>query len=382
MMDQNSLPNLSREKQKELLELAQQQAEQLDQMQQEQENLLLKNSELEQELQRALEKNVKLNRSDLLLKEVERRREHAISIEVQVSEREKEVKRQNQIAKRKVEAAEAERDRALRQTAEDRAAAAQERRAAAKYKEEQKEIKEKELLLIDKAADKKIEAEKARLQEENANAKAATEKRYKQKFIAQESVHYVIYLFCAVWCIVQAVFSVKVRADISQIFSWIAKYAVASWGWILSGSNWVASVTNGISNSTVATILYWIIAILIAILLAAILWIVVMVGPIYLLYLYFSSDYFDKFNKRFMVVTGVLWIVASASMPELTANLFLIWILLQGLPQIIKLIAHWISQKWSYDKEQVIDHIKAGLIIIGGIFLVIMLTHFLYGWWW
>ena len=83
-----------------------------------------------------------------------------------------------------------------------------------------------------------------------------------------------------------------------------------------------------------------------------------------------------------MVVTGVLWIVASASMPELTANLFLIWILLQGLPQIIKLIAHWISQKWSYDKEQVIDHIKAGLIIIGGIFLVIMLTHFLYGWWW
>lgn len=380
MQDQNNLPNLSREEQQLLMTELNQSITDLEEKKKQMARLSSMNSELKQQLQSALEKNEKLNNSDLQLKEAERRRKHAIDIEVQVSEREEEIKRKIKAAKSRIKEAEEARDRALSQTAKDRAAAAQERREAAKYKEEQKKIKDNELLLIDKAADKKIEAEKARLQEENARAKADTEKRYKQKFIAQESVHYAIYLFCTVWCIIQAVFSVKARADISQIFSWIAKYAVASLGWILSGSNWVASVTNGISNSTVAAILYWIIAILIAVLLAAILWIVVMVGPIYLLYLYFCSDYFDKFNKRFMVVTGVLWIVASASMPELTANLFLIWILLQGLPQIIKLIAHWISQKWSYDKEQVIDHIKAGLIIIGGIFLVIMLTHFLYGW--
>lgn len=285
-------------------------------------------------------------------------------------------------ANRKVEAAREERDRALSQTARDRKAAAEERRSAERYKAEQEQLKRDELKLIDQSADEKIKAEKARLQRDNEISKAKAEKRYKDHYKAQEIQHYAIYIFCAAWCVIQAVFSPKVIADISQIVSWIAKYAVTAWGWIISWSNGVASLTSGISNETVATVLYWVVGILIGILLAAVFYVVVMIGPIYVSWLYFISEYFDKFNKRFMVVTGVIWIVASSLMPELSANYFLIWIAAQILIVILKGIEKWYCNKSGYEQEEINRHIISVLIIVGGIAFVVLLTHFLYGWWW
>lgn len=375
MPDQNSLPDLSREEQKELLALAQEQSDQIDQLMSKVESQSSTISDLEQELQKALEKNEKLNNSDLLLKKAEKLNQDAQEVKTSASKAVDE-------ANRKVKRANEERDRALSQTARDRAAAAEERRSAERYKEEQEQLKRDELKLIDQSADEKIKAEKARLQRDNEISKAKAEKRYKDHYKAQEIQHHAIYIFCAAWCVIQAVFSPKVIADISQIVSWIAKYAVTAWGWITSWSQGVASLTSGISNATVATVLYWVVGILIGILLAAVFYVVVMIGPIYVSWLYFASEYFDKFNKRFMVVTGVIWIVASSLMPGLSANFFLIWIAAQILIVILKGIEKWYCNKSGYEQEEINRHIISVLIIVGGIAFVVLLTHFLYGWWW
>ena len=279
-------------------------------------------------------------------------------------------------ANRKVRYAEEERDRALRQTSRDRAAAAEELRSAERYKAEQEQLKRDELKLIDQSADEKIKAEKARLQTDNELSKTKTEKHYKAEYAAKETQHFAMFLFCAAWCVIQAVFSPKVIEDISQVVSWIAKYAVSAWGWILSWSSGAASITNGISNTTVATILYWVVYGLIWLLSAALLYVVVMGGTVLVSWLYLSSDHFDRYNKRFMAYTGILWIVASSAMPELSVNLFLIWIGLQLLTAILKGIEAWYTGKeyweqerfWTFVKEKILPF----LIIIGGIIAVIL----------
>ena len=180
-----------------------------------------------------------------------------------------------------------------------------------------------------------------------------------------------MFLFCTVWCVIQAVFTPKVTEDISQVISWIAKYAVSAWGWILSWSDGAASITNGISNTTVATVLYWVVGVLVGVILGILLYVVVMVGPIYVSWLYFASKHFDRYNKRFMAYTGVLWIVASYAMPEIPVNIFLIWIGLQLLTAILKGIEAWYTNKEYYEREQlwttVREKILPPLIIIAGV---------------
>lgn len=363
MPDQNSLPDLSREEQKELLALAQEQSDQIDQLMSKVESQSSTISDLEQELQKALEKNEKLNNSDLLLKKAEKLNQDAQEVKTSASKAVDE-------ANRKVKLAEEERDRALRQTSRDRAAAAEERRSAERYKAEQEQLKRDELKLIDQSAEEKIKAEKARLQRDNELSKDKTEKHYKAEYAAKETQHFAMFLFCTVWCVIQAVFTPKVTEDISQVISWISKYAVSAWGWILSWSDGAASITNGISNTTAATVLYWVVGVLVGTILGILLYVVVMVGPIYVSWLYFASKRFDLYNKRFMAYTGVLWIVASYAMPGLPVNLFLIWIGLQLLTAILKGIEAWYGDKDYWEKEKIWNFVREKIlppvIIVGG----------------
>lgn len=363
MPDQNNLPDLSREEQQDLLDLATEQADQIDQLQQKLESQLSINSELEQELQKALEKNEKLNNSDLLLRKAEKLNQSAQEVKTSASKAVDE-------ANRRAEYAEAERDRALKQSSRDRAAAAEERRSAERYKAEQEQLKRDELKLIDQSAEEKIKAEKARLQRDNELSKDKTEKHYKAEYAAKETQHFAMFLFCTVWCVIQAVFTPKVIEDISQVISWIAKYAVSAWGWILSWSDGAASITNGISNTTAATVLYWVVGVLVGTILGILLYVVVMVGPIYVSWLYFASKRFDLYNKRFMAYTGVLWIVASYAMPGLPVNLFLIWIGLQLLTAILKGIEAWYGDKDYWEKEKIWNFVREKIlppvIIVGG----------------
>lgn len=273
-------------------------------------------------------------------------------------------------ANRKVKLAEEERDRVLRQTSRDRAAAAEERRSAEQYKAEQEQLKRDELKLIDQSADEKIKAEKARLQRDNELSKDKTEKHYKAEYAAKETQHFAMFLFCTVWCVIQAVFTPKVTEDISQVVSWIAQYAVSAWGWILSWSAGAAAVTNNIANTTVATILYWVVYGLIWLLSAVLLYVVIMGGTVFVSWLYLSNDHFDQYNKRFMAYTGVLWIVSSYAMPELPVNLFLIWIGLQLLTAILKGIEAWYGDKDYWEKEKIWNFVREKIlppvIIVGG----------------
>lgn len=363
MPDQNSLPDLSREEQKELLALAQEQSDQIDQLMSKVESQSSTISDLEQELQKALEKNEKLNNSDLLLKKAEKLNQDAQEVKTSASKAIDE-------ANRKVKLAEEERDRVLRQTSRDRAAAAEERRSAEQYKAEQEQLKRDELKLIDQSADEKIKAEKARLQRDNELSKDKTEKHYKAEYAAKETQHFAMFLFCTVWCVIQAVFTPKVTEDISQVVSWIAQYAVSAWGWILSWSAGAAAVTNNIANTTVATILYWVVYGLIWLLSAVLLYVVIMGGTVFVSWLYLSNDHFDQYNKRFMAYTGVLWIVSSYAMPELPVNLFLIWIGLQLLTAILKGIEAWYGDKDYWEKEKIWNFVREKIlppvIIVGG----------------
>ena len=96
----------------------------------------------------------------------------------------------------------------------------------------------------------------------------------------------------------------------------------------------------------------------------------VMVGPIYVSWLYFASKHFDRYNKRFMAYTGVLWIVASYAMPEIPVNLFLVWIGLQLLTAILKGIEAWYGDKDYWEKEKIWNFVREKIlppvIIVGG----------------
>ena len=355
MSDRNDLPSLSPEEQQQLLSLAEEQQSQIQE-------LSSMNSELAQELQKVLEKNEKLNRSDLELKKATQKLQEAEKLKSQAED----IQAQSS---KKVKQAERERDEAKQSELNawaasegDRYAAKRERKEAERLRKQAEELLKNREEEIRKAGEERVkqEIDQLHLEEKqqaahSARVLKAQETAFEIKYAAQYGQHHLIYLFCAAWCVIQAVCSPKVVADISQVFSWLAKYATMAWGWILSWSKDAASVTNGISNTTLATVLYWVVYVFIWFLAFILLYGLAFGAPTFGLLLYFGSDLFDQYNKRMMVVTGILWIAASTAFPEVKYNLFLFWVGFQLIPLALKKIESWFSAK---DRDEKVNLIK------------------------
>ena len=273
----------------------------------------------------------------------------------------------------------------------DNNAAAKARREGEGFRDEQQRLLREEQAEIDKLAEQKIADTKASLSaskqreissiEYECQAKIKKHKNYyASEYAGKETWHILVFIFCIVWLVIQALSSNYFRHEAIEMGTWIKDYAVAAFYTLDGWGNGAANITSGISNEIVATILYWIIYVIVAIL-GLLLWYGV---PLAVIgggsFLYLKSEGFDKANRWIMIGSGILFVAMSSEMfYEPPLNLLLLWLIVQVAVPLIRyiilpLIGAGIGKVQNMDadeKRNFYCNILMVVVVIGGFFLII-----------
>jgi hypothetical protein len=218
------------------------------------------------------------------------------------------------------------------------------------YRDEHQRILREQKSEVDKLAEKKIADKIESLKRSKASevsqifdsCKTSVEKHkayYASEYAAKEVWHLVVFSFCIVWLIIQAISSNHFRNEVVVFGNWIKDYAVGSFDNVSSWTVVSANITSGISNDIIALLLYWIIYILIGILSILLFYGVPLVIICGGSFIYLKSKLFDKANRWIMIGTGILFVAMSSEMfyaPKI--NLLLLWLLIQMVVSPIRFI--------------------------------------------
>lgn len=292
---------------------------------------------------------------------------------------------------RKVRAANDRADEIEKRCARDNAAASKARKEAEDFRAEQQRLLKEEKSEIDSLAEKKVADTKAslKLAKEHeisvikSDCKATIKKHknyYQTEYAAKETWHIMAFTFCIVWLILQALSSNYFRHEALEMGTWIKDYAVYAGTTLAEWTEGAANITSGISNEIAATILYWIVFVIVGILLIAFFYgvplAVIFGGSI----LYLKSDGFDKANRWIMVGSGILFVaMASEMFYQPPINLLLLWLIVQvAIPLlryiIIPLIGAGISKLHNMDEDEKRNfycNIMMVVVVIAGFFFII-----------
>lgn len=250
----------------------------------------------------------------------------------------------------KVKSANERIDETEKRFAKDNATASKYRREAEDFRAEQQRLLREKQYEIDKLAEQKVSDMQASLKSAKehevsvikSECKASIEKHkslYKIEYAAKETWHVLVFTFCIVWLIIQALSSNYFRYESVELGIWIKDYVV---GTSLNISEWTegaAKITFCISNEIAFTILHWLIFIIVGILLITLFYVI----PLSIIFggslLYLRSEFFDKINKWIMVGSGILFIAMSSEMfYQPSINLLFLWIILQAAIPLLRYI--------------------------------------------
>lgn len=270
---------------------------------------------------------------------------------------------------RKVRAANDRADETEKRCARDNAAASKARHEAEDFRDEQQRLLREEQSEIDKLAEKKIADTKSSLKASKehevsvikADCKSTIAKHrnyYKSEYAAKETWHILVFTFCILWLVLQALSSNYFRHEAVQMGIWIKDYVVDAGITLSEWTEGAANITSGISNEIASTILYWVVFVIVGLLLIALFYGV----PLFAIFggsiLYLKSKSFDKANRWIMIGSGILFVaMASEMFYKPPINLLLLWMIVQvSIPLlrfiIIPLICAGISKVQNMDSDE------------------------------
>ena len=269
-----------------------------------------------------------------------------------------------QAAIKRAEDAELDRDRKIEECEarckKDNDAAARARSEAEKLQAERQKLLNDEKGKINDAADRKIRDYLYQMQEREERYTDDTETYYKCQYFFKEAWYVVCFVFCVLWLVIMAVTNKYLGSCYKEIWNTITGYFIDRWNTTYMWSVAAGGIFSGLSNHVVATILYYLITIVVGILLMAIFYGL----PVILIFIifkeYFFGEAFDKFARWIMVGTGIFVVALSSERQELMPhNLVWWWIAVQvALPVtryiVIPLIKYLIEQHndMSYEAKQ------------------------------
>ncbi len=239
--------------------------------------------------------------------------------------------------RRKVAEANRRSDEVIQQYADNNKLALEARLEAESYKLEQQNMLDSIKVEIDIAAKKKVSSAVLQLTEDNELSKEKYKKYYIAKYVAQEAWHVLIFTFCIVWCIIQALSSNYFRGYVVKIITLIMVYINDRFVNINSLTLAIANITNEIPIHTVSVILYWIVYILVGLILLILFYLVppaIIIGGCYM---YLKSEFFDLINQWIMIGSSILLISFTSEMvytPPI--NLLVVWFILQGVAPLLR----------------------------------------------
>lgn len=269
--------------------------------------------------------------------------------------------------------------------------AAKARKDGEAFRDEHKRLLREQKEEVDKLAEQKISNKVASLKASKESevhqilndCKAAIQKHknyYASEYAAKEMWHFLIFTFCIVWLVIQAISSDYFRNEVVVFGNWIRYYVVDNFGTVSSWTVSSANITNGISNEIVANMLYWILYGIVGTLSILLFYgvpVVVIIGGGFL---YLKSELFDKVNRWIMIGTGILFVAMSSEMiysPKI--NLLLLWLLIQIIVPlnrfvIIPLIGI-IFDKWksmdSDERRNLGGNIMMVVLVIAGFIFIV-----------
>ena len=309
------------------------------------------------------------------------------------NQKEAEIRESNLIAdcNQKVYEANERADEIQRRCSRDNDAAAKARKNGEAFRDEHKRILREQTDEVNKLAEQKIADTVASLKESKAleirhiqsNCKSSIQKHkkyYASEYVAKELWHCMIFVFCIVWLVIQALSSNYFRSEAVVFGTWVKTYVLDSFDTVSSWATISANLSNGINHEIVATALYWIILALVGLLSILLFYgvpVVVILGGGFV---YLKSKLFDKANRWVMIGSGILFIAMSSEMfytPKM--NLLLLWFLIQfALPLIRYIIIPLIGclfDKWnnmdSDERRNLGCNIMMVLLVIAGFIFIL-----------
>ncbi|GEM_PF-3957724 len=218
---------------------------------------------------------------------------------------------------------------------------------AENYQNQQWKLLKDEEAKISESAEKKIADLKASLeatfdrkireQEQSyATKKDRVKLYYRNRYAVMETFHVACFGFCIVWLVIQACGSSNLLDD--SICHWIGNYCTARAGNIEEVAGQLGSIALSITNGMVRSVCYWILYILSGAIMAVLFYGVPIVVALYGGYKYFQSKYFDKVSRWLMVASGITMIVIAANAIGIRWNVFISWIITQGLISVIRFL--------------------------------------------
>ena len=256
---------------------------------------------------------------------------------------------------------------------------------AENYQNQQWKLLKDEEAKISKSAEKKIADLKASLeatfdrkireQEQSyATKKDRVKLYYRNRYAVMETFHVICFGFCIVWLVIQACGSSNLLDDFASICHWIGNYCTARAGNIEDMAGQLGSIALSISNGLLRSICYWILSILSGTIMAVLFYGVPIVAALYGGYKYSRSKYFDKVSRWLMVASGIAMIVISANEIGIRWNIFILWIITQGLIAVIRfLIVPFVGSFFEGWKDMDADK-KKDIAIVVMIEVIIMVV--------
>lgn len=291
----------------------------------------------------------------------------------------------------KLKAANERADEIEHRCSRDNNAAAIARKEAESFKDEHERILREQKNEVDKLAKQKISKTVATLKVSKENevhqilndCKSSIRKHkkyYTSEYAIKEMWHLLVFSFCIVWLVIQAISSNYFRHEAVVLGNWVKEYVVDNWGLISVWSVSSANITNGISNEIVATMLYWILYAIVGLLSILLFYgvpVVIIIGGSFI---YLKSELFDKANRWIMIGSGILFVAMSSEMfyaPKI--NLLLLFLLVQvAVPMIRFLIIPLLGNffdKWnrmdSDERRNLGSNIMMIIIMIAGFIFIL-----------
>ena len=291
----------------------------------------------------------------------------------------------------KLKAANERADEIEHRCSRDNNAAAIARKEAESFKDEHERILREQKNEVDKLAKQKISKTVATLKVSKENevhqilndCKSSIRKHkkyYTSEYAIKEMWHLLVFSFCIVWLVIQAVSSNYFRHEAVILGNWIKEYVVDNWGLVSLWSVSSANIANGICNEIVATMLYWILYAIVGLLSILLFYGVPVVFIIGGGFIYLKSELFDKANRWILIGSGILFVAMSSEMfytPKI--NLLLLWLLVQvAVPMIRFLIIPLLGNffdKWnrmdSDERRNLGSNIMMIIIMVAGFIFIL-----------
>ena len=291
----------------------------------------------------------------------------------------------------KLKAANERADEIEHRCSRDNNAAAIARKEAESFKDEHERILREQKNEVDKLAKQKISKTVATLKVSKENevhqilndCKSSIRKHkkyYTSEYAIKEMWHLLVFSFCIVWLVIQAVSSNYFRHEAVILGNWIKEYVVDNWGLVSLWSVSSANIANGICNEIVATMLYWILYAIVGLLSILLFYGVPVVFIIGGGFIYLKSELFDKANRWILIGSGIFFVAMSSEMfytPKI--NLLLLWLLVQvAVPMIRFLIIPLLGNffdKWnrmdSDERRNLGSNIMMIIIMVAGFIFIL-----------